>query len=230
MNRIFFMSTLLLLSVCGNVNQSNANEVYSIRADYSTSDSAPQDFSRVFGHLKAFSDADCENELILEECIPDENGITWQFAADAAAEAVYLIPPVISVADKVEETVLGFQDENNMDFEEFLIEDMSVEQGTDSYKVTITITSKTGQYPDNVKMVCSGRRFGGRLSVSMDVDKATVTKYSYQFEASTNVTSESEIIDEAYFVYSDISHYQVADEWDFSCEDIALQIVNTTLD
>lgn len=233
MKKIFFWVLLVLsLSACGsNSKGGQRDSVYSVTANYSTLNLTHQDFS-VVNDLRAFSDVTCENELVLQETISGEDQITYQFEKGNTSKTVYIIPPVISVVEKIEESTLGFQDETCANPNEFLIKDVSAQKEADSYVVSVVIASESGLYPNNLKMISGGKLYTGKLVVDISssvADKLTISNYGFLFEIPSDETSASDILDNAHFTYSQISRFEVANDWNFSCEDTKLQIVNTTL-
>ncbi len=212
--------------------------IYTITADYSALDLTEQDFSTV-SELRAFSDAACEHELDLEIVSSENEKITYQFEQEMVLETIYLIPPIISVSEKVEEEMLNVEKESDDYSEEFFAKALFVQKmyefgskDRDAYEVNVLITSDTGRYPDNLKMISGGKTYQSkrRISISESDTEKAISEYSFQFEVSDNESTAQKILDNAYFTYSWIAHFEVADNWAYFCKDVGLQIENTKFD
>ena len=210
-----------------------------IMADYSTTDLAGQEFE-IFADLRAFSDAACENGLDLQ-VLPSsgENKISYQFEQDTVPETVYLKPLIVSISQRTEKTILDTQSEDDTNSDEFYAKEISVRKkrsfssdDEDSYEVNVAIESGTGKYPDRLKMVSGGRIYSsGRTINDLWSDTGgSISEYSFHFEVASDEASAQAILDDAYFTYSWITHFEVADDWDYSSENVKLKMVDITLD
>ncbi len=215
------------------------DDMYSITADYSATELAGQEFE-IFEDLRAFSDADCENGLDLQ-VLPSsgENKISYQFEQDTVPETVYLKPLIVSLSQRTEKTILDTQSEDDTGSDEFYAKEISVRKkqsfppdDEDSYEVNVMIESKTGKYPDRLKMVSGGRVYSGGKTINVlwsDTD-GSISEYSFHFEAASDEASAQAIVDDACFTYTWITHFEVADDWDYSSENVELKMVDITLD
>ncbi len=211
--------------------------VYSITADYSATDLAGQEFE-IFEDLRAFSDAACENGLDLCVSSSNENRITYQFEQDTVPETVYLKPLIVSLSQRTEKTILDTQSEDGTSSDEFYAKEISVRKkrsfppdDEDSYEVNVVIESETGKYPDRLKMVSGGRIYSSGRTISdlwSDMD-GSISEYSFHFEVASDEASAQAILDDAYFTYTWITHFEVADNWDYSSENVELKMVDIQL-
>ena len=212
--------------------------VYSITADYSATDLAGQEFE-IFEDLRAFSDAACENGLDLQVLpSPGENKISYQFEQDTVPETVYLKPLIVSLSQRTEKTILDTQIEDGTDPDGFHAKEISVRKkrsfppdDEDLYEVNVVIESETGKYPDRLKMVSGGRIYSSGRTISdlwSDTD-GSISEYSFHFEVASDEASAQAILDDAYFTYTWITHFEVADNWDYSSENVELKMVDIQL-
>ncbi len=213
------------------------NDVSTITADYSATKLAGREFP--FPSIKAFSDVSCENELPLEFVDSGEDQVIYQFHRDDAPETIYLIPPIVPVTRKVEKTELVAPDGTAEPANGCYIKDVFVrkergflEKEPTWYEVYVIIDSETGEYPDNLIMKSDGKIYQGAQSVrfsSPDPATQTIDELSYHFKVSDDADAALEAFDHASFTYTRLVHYEAANDWDFSCEDAKLEIVEASV-
>ena len=210
-----------------------------ITADYSALDYGDQKVT-IRDELRAFSDADCEDRLDLQKGSSDEKKIVYQFGQKAIPETVYLIPPVISVLKKVEKTELRAQNEEDASDTGFWIKDVFVQKVRRGlfqkepamYEVNVIIGSENGEYPNDLKMISGGRTYSCTQSESFlysDPAVQNLSEFSVQYEVSDDAAAALEILDNASFVYYGVVHFEAANDWEFSCGDAKLQIIEATV-
>lgn len=213
-------------------------ETATITADYSTLDYGDREIA-VINQMRAYSDAACENELNLQTDFSGEEKLVYRLEEKDIPETIYLIPPIISVSQKVEKTELYMQDEEDASDVGFWIKDMFVQKVRRGlfhkepavYEVNVIIDSETGEYPDHLKMVSDGKIYPEMQSVRFsgpDPAKQTLSEYSFHYEVSDDAAAALEILDHASFVYYGLVRFETANDWDFSCEDAKLQIIEAT--
>ncbi len=215
------------------------DELPTITADYSALDYGDQKVM-VRDGMKAFSDAACGNGLELQTVSFEEKKLVCQFEQEEIPETVYLLPPILSVLRKVEKTELCAQGEENANPDGFYIKDMFVQKVRSGlfhkeparYEVNVIIGSETGEYPNDLKMISDGRIYSGKQSEAFlysDPAVQNLSELSFQYDVSDDAAAALEILDHASFVYYGIVHFEAANDWEFSCEDAKLQIIEATV-
>ncbi len=215
-------------------------ETATITADYSALDYGDQEIA-VIDQMRAYSDAACENELDLQTDFSDEEKLVYRLEEEDIPEMIYLIPPIISVSQKVEKTELYMQDEEDASDAGFWIKDVFVQKVRRGlfrkepavYEVNVIIDSETGEYPDHLKMVSDGKIYSEMQSVSFsgpDPAKQALSEYSFHYEVSDDADAALKILDRASFVYYRTVRFETANDWDFSCKDAKLQIIAPAID
>lgn len=209
-----------------------------ITADYSALDYGDQKVM-VRDGMKAFSDAACENGVELRTVSFEEKKLVCQFEQEEIPETVYLLPPILSVVKKVEKTELCAQGEENANPDGFYIKDMFVQKVRNfpkkepaRYEVNVIIGSETGEYPNDLKMISGGRTYSGKQSESFrysDPAVQNLSELSFQYDVSDDAAAALEILDHASFIYYGIVHFEAANDWEFSCRDAKLQIIEATV-
>ena len=81
-------------------------------------------------------------------------------------------------------------------------------------------------------MVSGGRiyRNGKTVNILSSGMDSSISEYSFQFKAASDAALAQTILDDAYFTYTWITQFEMADDWNYSCKDTILQIVDATLD
>ena len=141
---------------------------------------------------------------------------------------------------KVEKTELCAQGEEDDSSAGFYIKDMFVQKVRSGlfhkeparYEVNVIIGSETGEYPNDLKMISDGRTYSGTQSESFlysDPAVQNLSELSFQYKVSDDAAAALEILDHASFVYHGIVHFETANDWEFSCEDAKLQIVEAAV-
>lgn len=229
--------TFLVTAMC--VEQDSADDdIVIVTADYSKYCNNIADFT-IVSEIGVYSDALLEHKLNLMDKEINGSKVSYQFEQSDGLEEIYVIPPIISKENKIEQLTISISDGTAEGCEYFCIDDISsgtnkdIETGEVSEQIVVHISSETNQYPSRLILVSNGLYYSGETVVSFlqNSKEISLQNFMCSYSVGDNETVIDDALKDAYFKCSRLISFEQASKASFSSShSIKINVVTTNIE